>query len=149
MDVDSLKKLRDETGASIMACKKALEESKGDIKKAKESLKTTTQKVIDNKTKRDAGEGIVASYVHATSKIGSLIEVHCETDFVARTQEFQNLAKELALHIAGMNPQDAQELLAQSYVRDPSLTVGDLIAKTIANVGENIKIGRFARYEIM
>lgn len=148
MDVHSLKTLRDETGASIMACKKALEEAKGDMKRAKEILKVSAQKVIDKKTERDAGEGIVASYIHATKKVGSLIEVYCETDFVARTQEFQNLAKELALHIAGMNPQDERELRGQPYVRDPSVTVQDFIAKTIASVGENIRIGRFTRYEL-
>lgn len=148
MDVHSLRTLRDETGASIMACKKALEEAKGDMKRAKEILKVSAQKVIDKKTERDAGEGIVASYIHATKKVGSLIEVYCETDFVARTQEFQNLAKELALHIAGMNPQDERELRGQAYVRDPSVTVQDFIAKTIASVGENIRIGRFTRYEL-
>lgn len=132
-----------------MACKKALQEAKGDMKKAKDSLKATTQNVVNKKTDRDAGEGIVASYVHATGKIASLVEMRCETDFVARTQEFQNLAKELALHIAGMNPKNGEELLAQPCVRDPSLRVEDIIAKTIANVGENIKIARFTRYEIM
>ena len=148
MDLSSLKTLRDETGASIMACKKALEDAKGDIKKAKESLRVTAQSIVEKKTDREADQGIIASYIHTTRKVGSLIELNCETDFVARTQEFQNLAKELALHIAGMNPEDVKELLRQQYVRDPSLTIEDLISKTISSVGENIKIARFTRYEI-
>lgn len=143
-----LKKLREETGCSIMDCKKALDEAKGDAKKAREHLRKNATQVVEKKANRQALEGIIASYIHSTKRIGSLVELHCETDFVANTAEFQKLAQELALHIAGMNPKDVEELLAQPYVRDPSVPVKDIIAQTVGSVGEHIEVVRFTRYEI-
>ncbi|MBI3335047.1 MAG: translation elongation factor Ts [Candidatus Portnoybacteria bacterium] len=148
MDLSLLKKLRDETGASIMACKKALDEAKGDVKKAREYIKVSAQAMVEKRSGREVREGVVASYIHNTNRVGSLVQLNCETDFVAHTPEFQRLAKELALHIAGMNPKDIKELLAQPYVRDPSIPVKDVIAQTVGSIGEHIEVVGFTRYEI-
>jgi len=148
MDLSLIKQLREETGASIMACQRALQKARGDLGKAKLYLKEDAASIVQKTSDRPTAQGIVASYVHATKRVASLVELHCETDFVANTQEFQKLAAELALHVAGMNPESVKDLLGQPYVRDTSLSVSDLIAKTIAGVKENITVGRFIRYEI-
>jgi len=148
MDIGLLRKLREETGCSIMACKKALEHTGGDVKKAKEYITKEAQVFSEKKAKREAHQGIIASYIHSTKRVGSMVEVHCETDFVARTREFQSLVQELALHIAGMNPKDIEELLIQPYVRDPSIPIKGLIAQTVHSIGEHIEVVRFTRYEI-
>jgi elongation factor Ts len=144
IDVNLIKKLREETGAGIADCRNALEESKGDMAKAKEVLK---QKGLDKagaKSDREVSAGVVESYSHA-GRVGVLVEVLCETDFVAKTEDFKTLAHEIALQIASMNPENGEELLLQDYVRDPSQKVGDLVKAAIAKLGENIKVGKFAR----
>ena len=143
-----MKQLREESGASIMACRRALEKAKGDIKKAKEYLKEDVGALAQKTSQRTTSQGIIASYIHSTKRVGTIIELHCETDFVANTPQFQQLAFELALHIAGMKPAGVEELLAQPYVRDVSRTVRALVDETIAAVGENITVSRFIRYEI-
>lgn len=148
MNLSLVKKLRDETGASIMLCKKALEEAKGDLAKAKAYLSKHTDAIMEKTAARETHQGMIASYIHTTKRVGSMVEVRCETDFVANTKEFQNLASELALHIAGMNPKDVSELLAQPYVREPGRTIQSLIADTTKSVGERIQVVRFVRYEI-
>lgn len=147
-NVSLVKKLRDETGASIMACKKALEEARGDLKKAKAYLAKHSAAIMEKTAARETRQGIIAGYIHMTKRVGSMVEVRCETDFVANTKEFQNLASELALHVAGMNPKDLPELLTQPYVRDPSRTIQSLISDTTQSVGEHIQVVRFIRYEI-
>jgi len=144
VDVNLVKQLREETGAGIADCKNALEESAGDMAKAKEILK---QKGLDKagaKSDREAGEGIVEAYSH-NGKIGVLVELRCETDFVAKTEDFKTLAHELALQIASMNPEDAEGLLKQDYVRDPSIKVEDLIKMSISKLGENIRVASISR----
>lgn len=144
IDVNLIKQLREETGAGIADCRSALQESDGDMAKAKEILK---QKGLDKagaKSDREAGEGIVEAYSH-NGKIGVLVELRCETDFVAKTEDFKTLAHELVLQVAAMNPENTEELLEQEYVRDPSQKVGDLVKSAIAKLGENIKIGKFTR----
>jgi len=149
MQAESIKKLRDETGYPIMVCKKALEESKGNIAKAKDYLKTYYQEsVMSKKGERETKNGIVASYIHTNRKVGVLVELNCETDFVADTNEFRSLANELALQIAGMNPANAKELFVQPYIRDPAKNVEGIIRQSISALGENITVGRFVRYEI-
>lgn len=147
-NVSLVKKFRDETGASIMACKKALEEAKGDMKKAKAYLAKHSDAIMEKAATRETRQGVIAGYIHTTKRVGSMVEVRCESDFVANTKEFQNLASELALHIAGMNPKDIPELLSQPYVRDPSHTIQSLISDTTQSVGEHIQIVCFIRYEI-
>lgn len=148
MDSSLVKQLRERTGASIMACKRALEKGNGDLAKAEGYLKEDREAIIAKTADRNASQGLVASYIHNNKRVGSLVELHCETDFVAHTKEFQYLAAEIALHIAGMNPANLEELLAQPYVRDASRTINDLILQAIGSVGEKIAITRFVRYEI-
>lgn len=149
MNIESLKILRQDTGVSIGACKEALTEAGGDIEKAKEIIFTKhSDKVSKKRSDRDIAEGIISSYIHNNNKIGVLVEINCETDFVARNEDFQNLANEIAMHISAMNPNDIEELLLQSYIRDPQITIDDLIKKNIGKLGENIKISQFTRYSI-
>lgn len=146
--VDQIKKLRLETGAGVMDVKKALSEAGGEAVKAKKLLQERGMAKAAKKSDRRSSEGLVATYVHATGKIGAMVELFCETDFAARTEDFKKLSQELALQVAATEPQDADELLSQDYIRDPSKTVQDLVNEVIAKVGENIKIGKFARFQI-
>lgn len=142
--VDDIKRLREETGAGIADCKEALKESNGDLTKAKEWLKQKGLDKASSKTGREVKAGIVDIYSHG-GKVGVLAELLCETDFVARTDEFKNLAHELSLQIASMNPSSVEQLLSQEYIRDNSLTVEQLIKSVIGKLGENIQVGRFER----
>lgn len=148
MDIEKIKHLRDSTGLSFNEIKKALEESGGDPSKALELLKERGLAIASKKSARQVKEGIVASYLHATKRLGSMVELFCETDFVARNSEFQDLAHELAMHIAAMKPVDSKELLEQPYIKDQDLTVQELINRSIAKLGENIQVGRFEILEI-
>ncbi|MBI2616736.1 translation elongation factor Ts [Candidatus Gottesmanbacteria bacterium] len=145
--IDQLKKLREKTSAGVMDCRKALEEAKGDEKKAEELIKQWASQKAEKKAGRETSAGLVESYVHA-GKVGVLVEVLCETDFVARTDNFKNLAHEIALQIASMNPKDVNSLMKQEYIRDPKLTIEKLVKETIGKLGENIRIGKFARIRL-
>jgi|SRR3989344_2117193 len=148
ISVEQIKKLRQETGAGIADCRKALEESNGDFKKAKELLKDWGIDKAAKKTDRTVSAGLVDTYIHAGGRVGSMVEVNCETDFVAKTGEFKTLAHEIAMQVAAMDPKDVEELLKQEYIRDSSKNVGELIKETIAKVGENIQVSRFMRFEL-
>ena len=188
-----VKELREKTGAGMMDCKKALEESAGDVEKAIEFLRIRGLSKAAKKAGRDTSEGLVFSYIHPGSRIGVLVEVNCETDFVARTDDFQNLVKNLAMHIAAAAPlgvtrddipadllakekevfraQALEEgkpaavvdkivqgridkffaeaaLMDQVYVKDNDKKVSDLVSEAIAKLGENIKVARFARFQL-
>ncbi len=145
--VSDIKKLREMTGAGIADCREALEVAKGDREKAIEYLKKKGIEKAAKKGERETNHGIVFSYVHG-GKIGVLVSLLCETDFVAKTDEFLNLGKEIALQVASMNPKDVKELLEQPNIRDPKLTVDDMIKAVIGKLGENIKIDRFERVTI-
>jgi elongation factor Ts len=185
--------LRNRTGAGMMDCKKALEEMGGDMEKAVELLRTKNIAKADKRAGRDAAEGLIDTYVHFNGKIGVLVELNCETDFVARTDDFRQLAKDICLHVASANPvavriedlpkemvdterriyeaQVAEEkkpdavrvkivdgrlrkfyeervLLEQKFVKDDTLTVGDLVKQLAARTGENVQVRRFARFEL-
>ncbi|KKR81077.1 MAG: Elongation factor Ts [Candidatus Daviesbacteria bacterium GW2011_GWA1_41_61] len=144
MDIEKIKKLREETGAGIADCREALILSKGDIKKAKAWLKQRGLDKAAKKVERVVKNGLVEVYSHG-GKVGVVVEVLCETDFVAKTEDFKNLAHELALQIASMNPQSSEELLRQEYIRDGSQTIEQLIKSMIGKLGENIQVGKFAR----
>lgn len=151
--IDSIKQLREETGASIMECKKALEESNGDYEKAKQWLRDHSAVRADKKSERETGEGIIACYVHGNSKIGSMVELLCETDFVARNPEFKELGQELAMQLAAVAPEDdrqvtAEWLLEQPYIKDQNITIDQLIKEKISKLGENIRIRNAARFQI-
>lgn len=163
LSTEVIKKLREQTGAGIMDCKRALTEAQGDISKALEILSQQGIAIAHKKANRAADQGIVEAYVHLGGRIGVLVEVNCETDFVANTNEFKELAHNIALQIAAMSPQfispdempkETEEnpetlcLLLQPFIKDPNKTVKNIIDETIAKVGENIKVRRFARFEI-
>ena len=192
VNIELIKDLRHETGAGVLDCKKALEEAEGDIEKAVQLLRKKGLAIAAKKADREANEGLVEAYVHAGGRLGVLLELNCETDFVARTEDFQVLAHDLAMQVAATNPQyltleeippevldrerqkqreqlreekpeDVIEriiegklqkyyqevcLLEQPFIKDEGLTVRDLITNKIAKLGENIKVRRFARFEL-
>lgn len=144
---DGLLKLREETGAGVMECTRALEEAKGDYEKAKAFIHAQGLAKAEKKEARATGAGLVYAYVHQ-DRVGVLVELRCETDFVARTEDFRDLAKELAMQVAAMSPETLNELMAQEYVKDPSLTVNAVVKRVIARVGENIQVARFSRFAL-
>lgn len=148
IDIALLKQIREETSASIADCRKALEESNGDYKKALEWLKKRGAEIAEKKADRETSQGLVESYVHGNGKIGVIVALLCETDFVARTQEFKDLAHNIAMQISAMDPKDVESLLEQEYIRDPKLKIDDLIKTTIGKTGENIKVREFSRIEL-
>lgn len=143
-----IKELRELTQAGFADCKNALEEAEGDMKKAQEILRKKGFEKAAKKGDRATGQGLVESYVHQNGKVGVLVSLLCETDFVARTDEFKFLAHEIAMQVAAMNPKDTAALLKQEYIRDGSRTINDLVTETIAKLGENIQLGDFKRSEI-
>lgn len=190
---DMVKELRQRTGIGMMECKKALEESGGDMEKAIAVLRKKGYARAKDKASRETSEGLVGSYIHTNGKIGVLVQLHCETDFVARNSDFQDLVKNIALHIAAARPKflSAEDipasvleeekavireqlkdqkkppeivekivqgklgkffeevcLLDQPYIRDDKVSIRQLVESMVAKLGENIKIGRFARFEI-
>ncbi|HSX09610.1 MAG TPA: translation elongation factor Ts [Candidatus Saccharimonadales bacterium] len=148
VDLKAIKKLRDETSASIADVRRALDETNGDEKKALAWLKKRASEIAAKKADRETGEGLVEAYIHGGGKVGVLVEILCETDFVAKTDEFKKLCKEVAMQVAAMNPSDVDSLLAQEYIRDSSQTIEQLVKVVIGKLGENITIKRFTRFEI-
>ena len=148
IDIGDIKRLREETAASITDCKRALEESSGDYKKALLWLRKHGIEKAGKKADRKTSQGLINCYIHQNDRIGAMVEILCETDFVARTSEFKSLAHEIAMQIASMNPKDVDSLLKQEYIRDASKTIGSLIKETIAKLGENIAVKEFRRFEI-
>jgi elongation factor Ts len=138
--VDQIKTLREETGAGIMDVRKALTESDGDTKKAKAWLEKKGMKRAAEKSDRTTEAGYVFSYVHFNGKVGSLVKLACETDFVAKTEDFQNLGKEIAMQVASMKPETIEELLKQDFLKDTSKTIEALIKLISGKTGENIKV---------
>jgi elongation factor Ts len=145
VSVDQIKTLRKDTGAGIADCRTALEEAKGNLAKAKEILRAKGLAKAEKKAGREVKSGLVEAYIHATGKVGAMVEVACETDFVARTDEFKKLCHELAMQVASMDPPSVKDLLTQEYIRDPQMTVEQLVKETIGKLGENIVIRRISR----
>lgn len=148
VSIEQVKELREETGVSISECKNALEEANGDSAKAKEILRKLGKELANKKASRDAGSGIVKTYVHPNNKVGAMVELRCETDFVAKSDDFKNLANELCLQITAMNPEGNDDLLSQEWVKDNSKTIQELVEEYVAKIGENIVLKKFIRYEI-
>lgn len=168
--VDTIKELRELTSCGVIECKKALEESKGDIQKAKEILRKRGLEIAAKKGSRAAKEGRIEAYIHQGAKIGVIVEVNCETDFVAQNADFTKFTKDIAMHIAAVNPKylkredisasDLAEhknvdayakevcLLEQPFVKDPSKTIQEITNNLIASIGENIFISRFIRFKV-
>ena len=161
IDVSKVKEFREKTGAGVMAAKKALEDSEGDVVKAEEILKQQGLSNAMKKSGRETSEGVIQSYIHAGNKIGSMVELKCETDFVARTEEFIELTKDLAMQVAAMSPtyiysdDDGAEnvspeevLITQSFIKDPSVTIEEMIKSMISKVGENIKVSKIIKFDL-
>ena len=148
MAKDDVKRLREETGAGVMDCKRALDEAKGDFEKAKEIIKTRGLEKAQKKSDREAKEGVVEAYVHAGGRIGAMVELSSETDFVARNPDFRGLAKEIAMQVAAMDPKNVDELLEQAYIRDASKTIKELVTTIAATTGENVRVRRFKRFQL-
>lgn len=150
--IELVKKVRQETGLGIMEIKSALEEADGDEKKAKEILKEKGFKKAEKRADKATGKGIVATYTHKSlydpGRVGCMVELLCETDFVSMNEEFLALSKDLCLQIAALNPANVEELLEQDFIKNPSKKVKDVVAELNNKFGENIKIGRMARFEI-
>lgn len=165
---ESIKQLRSITSCGVIECKKALEEAKGDIQAAIAVLKKRGMQLAEKKADRTARQGKVESYVHGGGKIGVLVEINCETDFVARNEEFQKFAKDVAMQIAAMNPKYIKKeevpqaiavketadfykhacLMEQAFIKDAAVTIGEHLTSLIAKTGENIVIRRFMRYQL-
>lgn len=148
LNIKLINKLREETGVSVMRVKNVLEEVKGNEKKALEILKKEGFEKTAKREGRETSQGKVFSYVHHSGRVAVLVEVLCETDFVARNSLFEELGKNIGLQIASMNPKDVSELEDQDFIKDTSKKISDLVKEVIAKTGENIKVGRFERIEI-
>lgn len=145
--VQDIANLRKKTGMPMMECKKALEEAGGDENKALEILKKRGADKALKKAERETKAGLIEVYSH-NGRIGVMVEVLCETDFVVRNEEFKQLAHDIALQVAAMEPGSVDDLLGQSFIKDESKTTGDLINEKIAKIGERILVSRFIRYEL-
>ncbi len=158
-----IRELRDKTGAGIMDAKRALEQAEGDSSKAEELLREKGLASAAKRSGRAASEGVVESYIHSGGRIGAMVELNCETDFVARTDDFKGLAKNLAMQVAAMSPRfvdreavtedagdvsDEELLMEQDYIREPGVKISDLVKQLAAKTGENVVIGRFSRFEL-
>lgn len=143
-----VKDLREKTGAGIMDCKKSLEEANGDMKKAEELVKARGLAKAEKKADRETKEGFIGSYVHTTGKIGVLVELLCETDFVGRNEEFQNLARQIAMHVSVSEAKSVEELLKEESIRDASVTIGDMVKQLSGKIGEKLVLNRFVRYQV-
>jgi elongation factor Ts len=163
VSTEAIKELRQSSGAGVMDCKRALEEAGGDMERASEILRQRGLALAETRAHRATTQGLVECYIHAGGRIGAMVELNCETDFVARTDAFKALAHDLAMQVAATGPLsispddlppgtdgDANEmcLLLQPYIRDPARTIQELITEAIAQTKENIQIRRFARFEL-
>ena len=158
--VADIRSIRAETGAGVMDIKRAIEDAEGDLAKARDLLGQRGSQFSAKRAERETKEGLIAAYVHPGRPLGALIELNCETDFVARTDDFTTLARDIAMHIAAMAPtritddksqdpdDDGAALLTQPWFRDGSQTVEQVIQLAVAKLGENIQVGRFSRFEV-
>lgn len=147
MTANDVQKLREQTGAGVMDCKKALQDTGGDFDKAVALINERGLVKAEKKAGRTTSAGILESYIH-NGRVGVLLDLRCETDFVAHSEPMKELAKHLAMQIAAMGPNNVEILLKQLYIRDEKTTIENLIKGVIAKVGENIKVERFMRYEL-
>lgn len=145
--MSDIQKLREQTGAGVMDCHKALKEAGGDLEKAVRIINEQGLIKAQKKSERKTGAGLLVSYIH-NERVGVLLELRSETDFVARSADFKQLAHELVMQIAAMNPADPAGLMSQPYIKDESVSIGDFIKKSIAKFGENIEVAKFCRFEL-
>lgn len=146
-NVEEIQKLREQTGAGVMEAKKALEEAAGDYDRAVAIIQERGQAKVEKRADRATGAGLLKTYIH-NGRIGVLLEVRAETDFVVRSEPFQALAQDLVMQIAAMEPGSVEDLLKQPFIRDDKKVVNDLVKDVIARVGENVRVEKFFRIEI-
>lgn len=147
--IEKIKELRESLQASVTDCKKALEETDGDIEEAKEKLREMGMEEAETKQEeRSAREGVVGSYIHSDKKVAALVKLYCQSDFTARTDEFQELAHAVAMQVAGLDPEDKEDLMEKPYIKDEEKTTKELITDQISKTGEKIEVGEFVRFEI-
>jgi len=147
VNTDDITKLRQETGAGVMECRQAFLDARGDYEKAKKFLAQSAGAIAKKKAERATNSGLIAGYVH-NGKIGVLVEIACESDFVARNPKFKEMVHNIAMQIASMNPKNVEELLGQDFIIDETQKVKDFINNQVLQIKENIKIKRFVRYEL-
>lgn len=148
IDAKLIRELRDKTGAPVLRVKKVLEEVEGDTKKATEILKKEGFEKMAKRADRETSQGTVAVYKHHNGKVAAMVELFCETDFVAKNELFMKLADNLAMQVASMNPKDVKELENQDFIKEPSKKIEELVKEVKTKTGENIKIGQISRLEI-
>lgn len=150
MDInpEQIKQLREETGVSLMKCKSALVEAQGDVDKARALLQEQGAKAAAKKADRDLNSGVIQSYIHPNNSVGVLLKLACETDYVARNDDFISLANDINLHIAAMAPENIEALREQPFVKNPEITIATLIEEKVLKIGERIEIAEFTRYEV-
>jgi len=148
VNTDLIKELREKTEMSIKEIKKALEEAGDDVKKALEILKKQGVKIAEKRAERSTGEGVVEAYIHGNRKLGALIDLRSETDFVAKNEQFRQLAHDIAMQVVSMDPKDVDELLSQPFIKNQDLTVDELIKEYIGKLGEKIKVEKFVRFSL-
>ena len=148
IDMEKIKKLRDETGAGILEIKSMLEEVGEDFDKAKEELMKKAASKAAKKSDRVAEDGLVYSYIHNSGKVGSLVLLSCETDFVAKTEDFQKLCREVAMQVCTEDFESVETLLQSEYIRDPSKKIVDLVNEATAKVGEKIEVMKFTKFAV-
>lgn len=148
LDTKLIRELREKTGAPVMQVKRVLDDVKGDRVKAEKILKEKGFEKAAKRAGRQTSEGVIAVYLHHNKKVAAMVELLCETDFVARNELFTKLADDLAMQIASLEPKNVKELLAQDFIKEPSKKIEDLVKEVIAKTGENVKIGRLERLQI-
>ncbi|MGB0925205.1 MAG: elongation factor Ts [Minisyncoccia bacterium] len=146
ISMDDIKALREESGVSVMKCKQALEEANGDMDAARGILREVSAKAAAKKADRDLGAGVVQSYIHPNNTIGVLVQLSCETDYVAMNTDFIAIANDIAMHIAAMMPENVSELLEQPFVKNPEIIIAKLIEEGTLKLGERIEVTSFTRY---
>ena len=163
VSVEAIKALRDQTGAGIMDCKRALQQANGDPQEAEQILRKKGIAAAATRASRETNQGLIESYIHSGGRIGAMVEVNCETDFVARTSDFKELAHDLAMQVAAMSPLyvdsadvpkgkdiNSQEscLMQQPFIKDPTKTVADTVNEIVGRLGENVRVRKFARFSL-
>lgn len=163
INTEDVKRLREETSAGVMDAKKALEEAGGNFDQAKELLRERGVAAAAKRSGRQTGQGIVEAYIHGQGRIGAIVELQCETDFVARTDAFKTLARDVAMQVAAMSPlaltpeevpadapgtREEHALLTQAFIKDGKKTIAALVQDVISTTGENVRVARFSRFEI-
>ena len=148
MNIEDVKKLRQETGAGITDCKQIYESAGEDFQKALAILKSQAAETAEKKSMRETKAGVIDAYIHGNGKAGVLMRVECETDFVAKNEDFKTAIHDIAMHIVAMSPANEEELLLQQFVKNPEITVKEYLNDLIAKMGENIKVEQFVRFEV-